>query len=222
MKKYLFPSLFLSLSISLSVQADTIRYVSDQLYSPLRTGSTTGHKIIKMLKSGRQVSVIETDPSGWAHIKSGKIDGWILSRYLMTQPASREQLKNMEKKLLAQEIQIKTLQQENATGLERNKTILSNIQQTKEKNGLLTRNLNRIQQTAASALTMEKDNRDLKIQVKTLQGNLQAIQLENDALSDRTARDWFMIGAAVLILGLILGLIIPRIRWRKKADWNTF
>jgi len=31
-----------------------------------------------------------------------------------------------------------------------------------------------------------------------------------------------MIGAAVLLLGIIIGLIIPKIRFRKKSSWNTF
>jgi SH3 domain protein len=30
-----------------------------------------------------------------------------------------------------------------------------------------------------------------------------------------------MVGAGVIILGMIIGLIIPRIRWRKKSSWDT-
>mgnify|MGYP001823950352 FL=1 len=31
-----------------------------------------------------------------------------------------------------------------------------------------------------------------------------------------------MVGAAVVLLGILVGLIIPRIRWRKKTTWDTF
>ena len=56
----------------------------------------------------------------------------------------------------------------------------------------------------------------------SLERQLQTLQQENEGLKDRTARDWFMVGAAVVLLGIIVGLIIPRIRWRKKSSWDTF
>ena len=56
----------------------------------------------------------------------------------------------------------------------------------------------------------------------SLERELQTVQQENEGLKDRTARDWFMVGAAVVLLGIIVGLIIPRIRWRKKSNWDTF
>jgi hypothetical protein len=31
-----------------------------------------------------------------------------------------------------------------------------------------------------------------------------------------------MVGAAVILLGIITGLIIPRIRFRKKSSWDQF
>jgi SH3 domain protein len=56
-----------------------------------------------------------------------------------------------------------------------------------------------------------------------LERNMQTVQQENESLKDRTARDWFMVGAAVVLLGILVGLIIPRIRWRKKSSWgDTF
>ena len=55
-----------------------------------------------------------------------------------------------------------------------------------------------------------------------LERSLQTLQQENENLKDRTARDWFMVGAGVVLLGIIVGLIIPRIRWRKKSSWDTF
>jgi SH3 domain protein len=31
-----------------------------------------------------------------------------------------------------------------------------------------------------------------------------------------------MVGAGVVLIGILAGLIIPRIRWRKKSSWDTF
>jgi SH3 domain protein len=51
---------------------------------------------------------------------------------------------------------------------------------------------------------------------------MQTLQQENAGLKDRTARDWFMVGAGVVLLGILAGLFIPRIRWRRKSSWDTF
>ena len=50
---------------------------------------------------------------------------------------------------------------------------------------------------------------------------MESTELKKAGLKDRTARDWFMVGAGVVILGMIIGLIIPRIRWRKKSSWDS-
>ena len=68
-------------------------------------------------------------------------------------------------------------------------------------------------------LRAEKENLGRLV---SLERQLQTVQQENQSLKDRTARDWFMVGAAVVLLGIIIGLIIPKIRFRKKSSWDTF
>jgi SH3 domain protein len=62
----------------------------------------------------------------------------------------------------------------------------------------------------------------MKGRMISLERQLQTVQQENETLKDRTARDWFMVGAAVILLGIIVGLIIPKIRFRKKSSYDTF
>jgi SH3 domain protein len=106
---------------------------------------------------------------------------------------------------------------------------------TEEKNALeknlaaldgQTRNvsqeLSEIKRTASSALALDSENKNLKGRVVSLERQMQTLHQENESLKDRTARDWFMVGAAVVLLGIIAGLIIPRIRFRKKSSWDTF
>ena len=86
----------------------------------------------------------------------------------------------------------------------------------------VSQELAEIKRTASSALAIDSENKELKGRVVSLERQLQTLQQENEGLKDRTARDWFMVGAAVVLLGIIVGLIIPRIRWRKKSSWDTF
>ena len=41
---------------------------------------------------------------------------------------------------------------------------------------------------------------------------------DNQALRSNVAQEWFMIGGAVAMGSLILGLILTRINWRRKRD----
>ena len=55
--------------------------------------------------------------------------------------------------------------------------------------------------------------------MRSLEKELQLIQQENQSLKDRSQREWFIAGAGVLLGGMLLGLIIPKLRWRKKSGW---
>ncbi|MDH3900246.1 MAG: TIGR04211 family SH3 domain-containing protein, partial [Gammaproteobacteria bacterium] len=183
------------------------------------------HGITRMLRSGTPVEILETDKkTGYSHVRtsSGK-DGWVLSRFLMKGPAARDRLATAEKKLAELELENRKM----ATAMQAIKEEKNSLRE--EQNSLagehrmVSQELSEIKRTASSALAMDSENKELKGRVMTLERNLQTLQQENESLKDRTARDWFMVGAAVVLLGIITGLIIPRIRWRKKSSWgDTF
>ena len=83
-----------------------------------------------------------------------------------------------------------------------------------------SKELAQIRRTAASTLSIEEQNQELQIKVVNLERELQLSQQENMSLSDNSDRDWFITGAGVLIGGMILGLIIPRMRWKKRRGWG--
>jgi SH3 domain protein len=214
-------SLFLVLSGNASAET---RYVSDRLEITLRSGTSTSHGIVRMLRSGTQVEVLEEDKaSGYTHVRTsnGK-EGWVLSRFLMKGQAARDRLAAVEKELAELELENrKTVTAMQALREEKN-AIEAERSKLDGENRKVSLELAEIKRTASSALTMDSENKELKSRVVTLERNLQTMQQENENLKDRTARDWFMVGAGVLLLGIIAGLIIPRIRWRKKSSWDTF
>ncbi|MGH8645013.1 MAG: TIGR04211 family SH3 domain-containing protein, partial [Gammaproteobacteria bacterium] len=63
-------------------------------HSPWRAGPGSHYGIVSMLKSGTRVDVLSQDKkNGYSKIRldSGET-GWVMTRYLMGQPAAREQL----------------------------------------------------------------------------------------------------------------------------------
>ena len=200
------------------------RYVSDTLEITMRSGKGTSFGITRMLRSGTPVEVLNVDKkSGYTQVRtnSGK-EGWVLSRFLMKGQAARERLATAEKNLAELELENRKLTTAMATLKEEKGTIESNLSALEGESRGVSQELAEIRRTASSALAIDSENKDMKGRMVSLERQLQTVQQENETLKDRTARDWFMVGAAVILLGIIVGLIIPKIRFRKKSSWDTF
>ena len=204
------------------LHAQTVRYVTDKLRLEARQGPSTSHRISHMLSSGARVTVLEEDPeTGYSRVALD--DGsevWILTRYLMDEPAARSQLSEaMENFAREREIardltnQLETLDQ-TAEELEKNRSELA-----KDKK-LLQTELAQIKQAAADTLTIKERNESLRSQVEGLSRDLDSAQQKIRALKERSERDWFIAGAGVLLGGMILGFVIPKIRWKRRRSWG--
>ena len=145
---------------------------------------------------------------------------WILTRFLMDEPAARDQLAGaLEKFNREREIsrdlasQLETLGQ-TAGEIEKSRSELA----TDKK--VLQTELAQIKQAAADTLAIKERNKSLSKRIEALSADLDAANHRNRALKERTERDWFLAGAGVLLGGMILGLVIPKIRWKRRRGWG--
>jgi len=218
--KFLF--LFL-LSISNLSLAKNVQYVSDQLTIPMRTGTTTSHKILKFLKSGMAVDVQEMS-ADQKHARVVLLEdetkmGWVETRLLMPEASAREQLvklnqRNQDLKARSSELkkELKELSNQNAE--------LQKVQgQLEDKIQELENTLARLKTSAANPIRIAEENEQLKELLNTQRDKNIELVSENAFLADQSIKQWFMIGGAVSIGSLILGLLITRISWRKKSSW---
>ena len=199
-------------------------YVSDRLEITMRSGKGTNYGITRMLRSGTPVEVLDTDKnSGYSHVRtnSGK-EGWVLSRFLMKGQAARDLLATAEKNLAELELENSKLNTKVTALTQEKYTLDQNLAALDGETRSVSQELSEIKRTASSALALDSENKSLKGRVVSLEREIQTLEQENENLKDRTARDWFMVGAAVVLLGIIAGLIIPRLRFRKKSAWDTF
>ena len=215
--------LCISLVLAGSARAET-SYVSDSLEITMRSGKGNSFSITRMLSSGTPLEVLEVDKdAGYTRVrtKSGK-EGWVLSRYLMKTEAARDRLASAEKNLAEMELEKRKLETAMAALTGEKNALAKELEGLSGQNRKVSQDLAEIKRTASSALAIDSENKDLKSRVVSLERDMQTLQQENEGLRDRTARDWFMVGAGVVLLGIVVGLIIPRIRWRKKSSWDTF
>lgn len=210
------------LALAATAASAQTRYVSDRLEITLRSGTSTQHSIIRMLPSGARVEALETDPgTGYTRVRATDgVQGWVLTRYLMDQPAARDQLAaatNRVEALTARVAEL-TAQLEALRG-ERNTL-------DTERSGLGTElaevraELERIQRVSASAVELDKANRELRTRLAAAEQAGDGLRAEVSELKRNTQRNWFLAGAGVLFAGLLLGLILPRLRMRRRSGWG--
>ena len=209
----------LAVVISMPVQAKT-SYVSDQLNVPMRSGASNGHRIVKFLKSGTALTVLgASDDNKFIEVKiaNGK-SGWIESKNIMDVASGRDRLVYANKKLAKVKEESKELKS-TVAGLK------SEIRQLKNERGSLkseltnqTNSLDDLKITAANPLALSKKNKQLKKDLDKAEGRASMLDKDNQSLRSNVMQEWFMIGGAVSLGSLIVGLILTRINWRRKKD----
>ncbi len=204
-----------------SAWAEPVRYVSDQLVITLRTGQGNQYQILKTLPSGTRLEVLQEGDKGYTQVRApdGQV-GWVLSQYLIDTPIAKQQLTTAEKQLNSLREEASQNKQQLSQLTEERDTLDAQVKQLTHTNETQARELARLKEVSATPLRLDAENKSLKEKMISLERNLQVITQENQALKDQAEREWFMAGAGVLFVGMLLGLIIPRLRTRKKTGWD--
>ena len=210
------------LSIS-SASAKLIQYVSDELTIPMRSGTTNGHKILKFLKSGDALEIVETtDDEKYALVvplNDTSKTGWVEVKLLMENKSARVQLETAKEKYLALKEKQKTINQQLAESQAENNNLQSVQGQLENKIQSLQNTLSKLRKNASDPIRIADENNQLKQQLADTQLKVDTLTQENIILGDENIKSWFLIGGAVSIGSLILGIVLTRIRWKKNDRW---
>lgn len=203
-----------------AVHAAEYQYVSDQLIITLRNGQGNSYQILKTLPTGTRLEVLETTGEGYTRVRtSDGTEGWVRSQYLMADPTAAMQLDEATRKLNnLQEQHDKLSDTLSEVQTERARLSTERDELVKKLEAAESR-LAHLNDVAARPIVLDKENRELQQKNVALEKELQVLNQENQALKDRAKREWFIAGAGVLFGGLLLGLLIPRLRSRKQSGW---
>lgn len=213
-------SLFILALAPTLIQAQETIYVSDHLVITVRAGKGAQYQIIKTAQSGEKLEVLEETDEGYTFIRTEDgTEGWVRTQYLTKEPVAQERLGVAEAKLSKLTEQNQTLKTE-LKSLRKTSSLLEKDHQALSSNSKSQdEEIARLKKIAARPIQLDNENRKLQQANVTLEKELQLVSQENQVLKDRSQREWFIAGALVLLGGLIIGLIIPRIRWKKRSNW---
>lgn len=198
------------------------RWISDQLEVDMRRGQSNRHAITRMVPSGTAVQLVQTDKaSGYSRIRTPSgAEGWVLSRYLLAQPPARLRLPELEARFSTLKEQLAALSAELQVVRGERDELQRQVKSLEANGQGLEKQLAEIRALSARTVEVAEQNRVLTARASTAEQRAGELEARNRELMDQGRQGWFIAGAGVLGTGLALGLILPRIRWKKKSSWG--
>ncbi len=200
------------------------RFVTDQVRITLRSGESTEHKVLQMLPSGLSLEVLSSnDETGYSNVRTEEGDtGYVLTRLLMETPSARQRLAAAEQRLAELQQEPEKLASRMVALQTKYDELKANYEKAGNDNRNLSTQLEEIRSAATNAVNIADERNMLRKRVAALNGEVGELKLDNQDLRNQSERKWFMMGAGAIIVGILLGLILPRLRFRRRRDnWGS-
>lgn len=220
--------LFIPLSVSVGPAHADRRYVSDMLIITLSEGQGTEYKVIRTLKTGTPIEVLE-ESGRYLRVRTEEgEEGWVAKQYISSEipkaliiaglnqetnwlSARVEELEKRQALLLDQ---LKDAERSHAGKV---KELEKNANNYREEVSRMTVELRQITEKYNILLDQSKKVVDLIGEHDRLQAENARLDMEMDHLKQENARlrstrmlRWFLAGAGVFFIGLIAGKVLRK------------
>ena len=208
------------LAFEVLAQAQT-RYVTDRTIVELRRGPSTEYLIVRNLEAGERVEVLEQNEEGYSRVRvvDQGTEGWILTRFLIAEPIARERLAVAERNLTSARDRVAALEAQNEQLTRDLATMRTELEQARANHGTASRELAEIRTAAANVVEIRDRNTSLEQRLVQRDREVDQLTADNTRLAGRNNQNWFVVGAAVLLAGIVIGLVAPSLRRKRRSDW---
>jgi SH3 domain protein len=199
-------------------------YVTDELKITLRSGESPTHRILRMLPTGEKLTVLSSNSAtGYSKVRTASgAEGFVLTRQLLDTPVARDRLAAAEAEVNALKAAPGELSSRLAKVTEERNALAQQHEQLKQAKTQVDQELAALQRTSSNAVRIANERNELRKQVASLTREVEDVKQQNRELENKTAQNWFLIGGGVVVGGIILGLILPHLRVRRrKSSWGS-
>jgi len=170
--------------------AETV-YVGGVMKITMRKGPGTKHKVLSMLVTGDSLEIVENGRA-WTRVRNaeGK-EGWVLTRFITRDVPMKRQVGVLDKKNKDLTVLLEKIRAENR-----------DVEATQKKFAVIEDAYNRLKKKSADFLALEAAHEEMtqafnqqKDRILTLESSLSKEDIK-----------WFLSGAGVLVVGIILGV----------------
>ena len=162
----------------------------------------------------------ETD-TGYAKIKtSDGTEGWIRSQFLADEPVAAQKLAKLQDKFTQLDTSNQAVKKELKDLRAEKAAVDEAYAKLQTEYGTTQKELAHLGKVAANPIMLAKENKELTDKFASMSHELEMLRNEHQVVKDRSRQNWFMAGAGVIILGMLLGLMIPKLRFKRKDRWD--
>src|SRR5690606_1736118 len=146
-------------------------------------------------------------------------EGWILTRFLTAEPIARERLAVAERNLTAARARVGELEQQLAAVSADLEARQSELAETQTNHSTVSQELAELRASASNVIQLTEHNESLRQRLIQRDREVEELTAANAALTGRNNQNWFIIGASVLFGGIVIGLVAPSLRRKRRSDW---
>jgi SH3 domain protein len=203
-----------------SAEAET-RYVSDQITVTLRRGPGIKYKILKSLTTGSAVEFLgEEENYLKVRTKDGS-EGYVRKQYISARLPKAYVVARLEKQVAQLQQRLVTMAQQSEGWTGDKKALeqqLADVQQAldseKEQHSKLAKEHQVLQDGAKNVADLLNERDRLKVENEKYAADIAQLRQDNDDILRKAIVKWFLAGAAVLLIGWLMG---KQSRTRKRG-----
>lgn len=225
--KKIYLAFFILLITFGSAQADVV-YVADDDNLAVRKSASSYAEVIKVLPTGTSVTVVEEPHRGFIKVKlADGTEGFIKTKYTKKEPpkydakdVASETIANLNKEIdgLKKEL---TMAKDAA---DPNRPIATDLENQLAQ---MKNEMNELKSADKGRLKEDRDRLQEQFvasqqELSKIKQEYDQVNLEKKILEDTTQQDWLLYGGALVIIGIFLGFILPKIRWGRSNSWDHY
>jgi len=192
------------------------RYVSEVREITLRTGPGAEYKITSMIKSGTPMTVLEQSED-WTRVQlTGDKEGWVLAQFLQTKVPDAILLENLQKKHVSLSAEANTLTTENQDLREKVATLTTDLDSYRGRYDTLNATHETLKTESTDFLELQTTHEATMKELETQKEKADRLENELSSLITDKRLKWFLLGAGVLLVGIVLGFITKPQRRRSS------
>jgi SH3 domain protein len=146
-------------------------------------------------------------------------EGWILTRFLTAEPIARDKLAVAERSLATARSRVEELEQQVGTLNQDLAAARGELRGIQTEHGEVSSELAEIRSASANVVRIRDENESLRGRLAAREQDVERLTQENADLARRSSQDWFIVGAGVLLGGIVIGLVAPSLRRKRRSDW---
>lgn len=199
--------------------AETV-WLSDELWVNVRTGPGGEYRSLKTINSGTRMDILEeNEDAGYIRVRTENgLEGWLPKRYTQAEPTGTIQAENLQAEKDQLQQQLDALDEKYSNLLADKGDVNGELEGLRTSNEELTKELNRIKAVSENAISLDDQYQELAEEHARVKNELDVLKAENSSLRERSDNQMLYAGGILVFIGIVLGVILPRLTSRRRKD----